>query len=503
MFESIVPRAGRRGVIAVVCLGMLMAACGSSSPTAGSKTHQETASGPSGTVSGQATTTTVAGSPTTQAAGVAGNSLASGGSSGGLGGGQSGSNGASSGGGQVAGGTGGGTVSGFHYTPAHLWSGAAETQGITASTITLCMHAATVLGDAFNERPQDLGVYWTWLNANGGVIGRKVNMTIEDDEYTAQGAQVAAQECESLNPFLVLGGIGFDQDPVVRQLAEQDHFIYIYTMADAGTGHYTYSFTSSPTIQQVGKWVAQAELDRHYPGPYGAVYVNDAAWVGGYTTYKAWMDAHGGKSVDQNSYTTNSGGDTSGFQAYITELKVAGVKTVYLWMNALAMDAFVEQAANQGYYPAYVTPDGFNLVTQTVGKDIDNQSPAPKPTLAAWITPAFDPNNPNVAWWPEEQQMINVYKQYDAGHSPDDIDWMTWLAFEQITDLLKTCGNNCTRDDIVGIFHSGWQVTTGPLCPVNFSSNPNFGGSMINLFSAYRENGSTVWRQQATCQSSF
>jgi ABC-type branched-subunit amino acid transport system substrate-binding protein len=346
-------------------------------------------------------------------------------------------------------------------------------------------------------------VYWNWLNANGGVIGRKVNMTIEDDAYTPQGAQQAAQQCEALNPFFVLGGIGFDQDPVVRQIAEQDHFIYIYTMADQGTGHYNYSFTGSPTIQQDGTWNAEALLDNHYPGPYGAVYVNDAAWLGGWTTFKSYMDAHGGKSVDGNAYTTNSGGDTSGFQAYITQLKLAGVKTVYLWMNALAVDAFVEQAANQCYFPAYVTPDGFNLVTQTVGQSIDDKSQAVKPAMGVWITPAFDPNNHNVAWWPQEKAMLDAYAQYDSGHTPDDIDWMAWLSFQQVTDLLNTCGHDCNKNDVAGMFKSGWQDTRYPMCPVDFRNNADFGGVSANLFVATREGNQTVWRQPVSCASRF
>ncbi|HZT66696.1 MAG TPA: ABC transporter substrate-binding protein [Acidimicrobiales bacterium] len=482
---------------ALTALALGLAACGSN----GAKTSvKQGYPGQGSPGQAGATTSTTGAAPGVQSASGNGNTLsATSNGSGSSGGGVYAGNGNTSGGPPAS----IGTPSGFRYTPASLFSGPANTQGITSSTITLCMHAATVFGNVFNERPQDIGVYWNWLNANGGVIGRKVNLTIEDDAYTPQGAQQAAQQCEALNPFFVIGGIGFDQDPVVRQIAEQDHFIYIYTMADQGTGKYNYSFTGSPTIQQDGTWNAQALIDNHYPGPYGAVYVNDAAWLGGWTTFKSYMDAHGGSSVDKNAYTTNSGGDTSGFQAYITQLKLAGVKTVYLWMNALAADAFVEQAANQGYYPAYVTPDGFNLVTQTVGQNIDDKSPAIKPAMGVWITPAFDPNNHNVAWWPQEKAMLDAYAQYDSGHTPDDIDWMAWLAFQQITDLLNTCGTTCNKNDIAGIFHSGWQDTRYPLCPVDFRNNPNFGGVSANLFVATREGNQTVWRQPVSCASKF
>ena len=38
----------------------------------------------------------------------------------------------------------------------------------------------------------------------------------------------AAQKCKDLNPFLLIGGIGFDQIPAVRQWAEQNKMLYIY-----------------------------------------------------------------------------------------------------------------------------------------------------------------------------------------------------------------------------------------------------------------------------------
>lgn len=497
-------RAAAQLLTVLIVTSMAAAACSSSHPRAGGQ--------PGASVGATATPgqSTLAG----QHAGKAGRHGAKPGSANSPGGAQSGSGSSNRGSGNGPGSSStgangpGAPFSGpppsFAYTPAHLYSGAAAYQGITSKQITLCMHAATVLGNAFNERPQDIGVYWDYVNANGGLLGRQVSLTIEDDEYTPQGAQVAAQQCEQLNPFLVIGGIGFDQDPVVRQIAEQNGFLYIYTMADRGNPPYHYSFTGAPTIEQEGTWLAEATLHQHRPAPYGAVYVNDAAWVGGYDTYKSYMDAHGGSSVDKNSYPTNSGGDTSEFSTYITELQASGVKTVLLWMNALAADAFVEQAHNQGYNPAYVTVDVFDLVTQTVGSEVDDQGPNAKyPMLGVWITPAFDPADSNVPWWPEEHQMLQAYAKYDSGHTPDDIDWMAWLGFKQIADLFRVCGMNCNRNDIAGIFDSGYQGTTAPLCPVNFAGSPNFGGYEANLMYAHRENGTTVWRQIATCQTSF
>lgn len=511
-------------VLAGLCL--LLAACGGG----GQKALTHPSPGASGSDYGAPT-------PDVSASASASAGATPGSRGGGGGGGGAGHGG---GGGGSTGGGGGATVppadqgpvtttSGWTYNPAHLYSGAADTAGITSSQITICMHAALTLGAAFNERQQDLTVYWQRLNDNGGVIGRKVNFVMEDDAYTAQGAQQAFTNCQQQNPFFMMGGIGFDQDPVVRALAEQNQMLYLYTMADDGSNppgggppaSYRYSFTGSPTTEQAGTWLAQATL-KNDPGSYGAVYVKDANWVGGYNTYKAYMDAHGGGSVDSNSYSTNAGGDTSGFSADITLLQQAGVQTVLLWMNALAADAFVAQASQQGYNPAYVTVDGFDLVTGTVGEKVDDRSSAVRPMLATWISPAFDPNpsDPYATgqpWWPAEDDMLKAYSKYDNGHVPDDIDWQAWLAFKQVTDLLNLCGTSCDRNDIAGIFDSGWSSpspsATAPLCVVDYSHNHNFGGQSINLWKAHRvgyispdypsASQHTVWEQLSTCANRF
>ena len=117
----------------------------------------------------------------------------------------------------------------------------------------------------------------------------------------------------------MMGGIGFDQDPVVRTLAETNHMLYLYTMADDGSlGNgapkpYKYSFTGAPTIEQVGTWMGQVAM-KNDPGPYGAVYVNDVNWIGGYNTFKAYLNAHGDTTLNNNSHTMGAGGDTRSIQ---------------------------------------------------------------------------------------------------------------------------------------------------------------------------------------------
>ncbi|MDT7549785.1 MAG: hypothetical protein QOE84_2179, partial [Actinomycetota bacterium] len=67
------------------------------------------------------------------------------------------------------------STSKFHDST--LFKGAANLRGITKSTVTVCGHAPLTLGYAINTKPEDELVFWNYLNANGGIYGRKFNVT--------------------------------------------------------------------------------------------------------------------------------------------------------------------------------------------------------------------------------------------------------------------------------------------------------------------------------------
>ena len=70
--------------------------------------------------------------------------------------------------------------------------------------IRICGHAPLSLGAVLNTKPEDLLVYWRWLNDRGGIHGRRVEMSLEDDQYSASGGVPAAQRCAERNPFFLL-----------------------------------------------------------------------------------------------------------------------------------------------------------------------------------------------------------------------------------------------------------------------------------------------------------
>ncbi|HLF69591.1 MAG TPA: ABC transporter substrate-binding protein, partial [Actinomycetota bacterium] len=169
---------------------------------------------------------------------------------------------------------------------ADIWPAADDRRGFTDNEIKLCMHAAFALGPVFNTSPDDGNVYWKKVNAEGGVFGRQVKVTYLDDLYTSAGTTQALDKCESeQDPFLYIGGVGFDQAPAGRSWAESHHQPYLFNMAVETTG-LKYSFSVLPSIETNGRILGQFVGSR-FPGKKVAViYVDTDNWRAGYQTFE-------------------------------------------------------------------------------------------------------------------------------------------------------------------------------------------------------------------------
>ncbi|MBW3663472.1 MAG: ABC transporter substrate-binding protein [Actinobacteria bacterium] len=370
--------------------------------------------------------------------------------------------------------------------------------GITDTTLRLCMHAAFLLGPVFDNRPEDEDVYWRWLNDQGGVHGRQVEITFTDDQYTAAGAAQAAAECDDRDPFLMLGGVGFDQTPTVRNYAETHGIPYVHTMAvEADPAKLDHSHTGSPTIEQVGRFVAQRVAAKHPNKRIGVIWVNSENWKAGRDSFLDELERLG--KADNVTYDQDIPNNNEQFTPYIIDMRDK-VDVLYFHANALAMARFFNEADQQGFYPHVIGEDGFNLVTDTAGQAM-REFPSAE---VVWITPAYDPSDTSTPYYDEVQRMQQAYAQYRPRKTPNDVDWMFWLAFKQIHRMLEDCGRQCDRNILTGMIQSGYSATVDPMCNVDFSrGGGHFGGHLVNLYSSVPKGDTSVWKQSATCVSRF
>jgi ABC-type branched-subunit amino acid transport system substrate-binding protein len=363
-------------------------------------------------------------------------------------------------------------------------------------TITLCGHAATVFGPAFNTAPEDLDVYWRAIDDAGGVHGRNVVTSWEDDVYDPNQAVAAATRCKAKNPFILLGGIGFEQIPAVRNYVEQQHMLYIHHIARSDTSK-KYSFAPLPTVERLGT-LAGEYVKRTFPNKkIGIIYRDSEFWIPGKDAFEKVV---GNQVVARQAVIKNQGS----YQAQLLDMQTKGADLVFAWENALAQAAMINEA--DGFIPPYrpqwiVFP--FNLVTDTVGDRALN------PTIHGISTwSAYSPGDyggPFAEYADEIRRFEAAYKKH-RDVPLTDIHWMTWLAWKSIHYTLDQCGRECTRNKVVGAMlwkPYGYDITK-PSCPLDFTRNGHEGGDHASIFEAYRRpNGSVGFKHRQHCQTGF
>ncbi len=487
----------------LLCAGIL-AAC-SSAPAPASLTQNDGTTGGL-TTGGSTTSGTGSAAPTSAAPRTAAGSTGTAGTSGGTTGGTSGrvpGGGSGTTGGATGGSTGsagGGTTGSVQAPRSTLFTAAEDTIGITDTTITMCAHAALTYGAAFNTTKEDFNVFWQSVSEEkGGVFGRKVEVTYENDNYDPNTAVEAATTCKSRNPFMLLGGIGFDQIPTVRNWAETNHMLYLHHTATVkGSAGLKYSFTELPSVERMGEGFGQLYLSKFKGKKVGIVERDSANWKPGADNFKALLAAAGTKEVADNKVPDKKHNYTQD----ILDMKNAGAEVVFLWENALNSTEFITQAKRQNYSPHYLMFP-FNLTSQTLAGD------AMSPQLdGVAMYPAYsngDYTGSFASYADDVKEFERQYAKYRSGvdlkGAGGDLLFLNWTAQKALYAQLLACGKNCTRNRFVDTLQGYNAKPTSSACVIDFTKGDgHHGAERLNFMQTYNApSGKVNWRNTTAC----
>lgn len=418
--------------------------------------------------------------------------------SGTAGGGRSGASG--SGG---AGGSGSGGGSGRASYVSGLFNPNEDSRGITKDEIRICAHAALTYAAAFNTSADDLNVYWTAVNDTGGIYGRKVRAYYENDNYTPTDAQKAATAClDKYDPFMLLGGIGFDQIPAVRNFAEQRRMLYFHHTATVnGSEGKQFSYTALPTTEKMGEMFAELAATRFKGKPVGIVKRQSENWEPGIDGFKRVASKNGVRIVFERPVPQNKGS----YLQDIVELQNAGSEVVWLWLNALEATTFIKQSKAQGFSPHFMVFP-FNLTMQTLDDDALNP-----PVTGVLMNNAYsygDYSGPFAAYADDMRQFEAQYAKYrpgvDLGGVGGDLLFLNWSAQKAMHQLLVMCGPDCSRNRFLNVIRGFRGQLNSSSCPGDFArpgaGNDHRGGWAVSVMEAYRSpSGAVNLRNTATC----
>ena len=375
-----------------------------------------------------------------------------------------------------------------------------DTVGMTKSSLTLCAHAALTYGAAFNTGVDDLKVYFDALNAEqGGIHGRKVTISYENDNYDPQMAVQAATSCKAKNPFLLLGGIGFDQIPAVRNWAENERMLYVHHTATVnGSAGKQFSFTPLPSTEKMGEVFGELAATKFKGKNIGIIKRNSPNWEPGVDAFKAVAAKHGIKIVAERPVQANK----RNYLEEILAMSNAGADVVWAWENALASTEIIKQAKAQQYSPTWMVFP-FNLTSQT----LRDEALDPKLVGVAMFT-AYSFGDHGGTFAPYADDMREFERQY-AKYRPSadirgiagDLLFLNWTAMKALHLQLVECGPDCTRNRFVDVMINYKKRPTSSSCEIDHTrGNNRQGGYFVNIMETYRAPGDKVnWRNTHSC----
>lgn len=384
---------------------------------------------------------------------------------------------------------------------ANIYKGAADRIGISSSTIKLCGHAALVLGAAFNTNAEDLNVYWQDLASKGGVFGRNVAIDWIDDRYDGAAASDAVVECVERNPFMILGGIGFDQIPFARNKAEELKTLYLHHMAIAqGMSRATYSFSMQPTVEEVGTAFGQFITSKYRSKKVGIISRNSEYWKPGLTTGKKVLDAN-----NVQTKTLETPKNAGSYALELGQLEDWGAQVVWIWENALAAGQIIKQASSQGFRPKWVV---FPFQTTL---DLIGESDSLNPTIDGIGTwPAYRRGGYGASLFSQYEYDAEIkrfeaaYRKYRPRVTPNDVLWQVWIGNKALHQLFVQCGQDCTRNKIAGLFLGGLKARVNPNCPADFSHPRSIGGRIglhqFIVLETFDAGSNAAWKTVSWCR---
>lgn len=380
-----------------------------------------------------------------------------------------------------------------------LFTPAEDRIGITDKQITLCAHAALTFGAAFNTSAEDLNVHWDELNSKGGIFGRKVVATYENDDYKPETAVQAATACKQKNPFILLGGIGFDQIPAVRNYVERERMLYIHHTATVnGSKGLKHSWTLLPTVERTGQAFAQLAAKKYRGKKFGIIERDSANWKPGTDAFRAAAKRLGLQVVASRKVASGQ----ANYVDEVLEMRNKGAEVVFAWENALASTEIITQAKAQAYSPYWLLFP-FNLTSQTLAEDAMNPPLDGVAMFAAYSK--GDRGGPFKAYADDIEQFEREYAKWrpnvDLAGVGGDLLFLNWQAQKALAAMFTDCGKDCTRNRFVDVLTNYKKRPTSSACPIDLTQGDRRHGSdMVNFMETYRAPGNKInWRHTQMC----
>jgi ABC-type branched-subunit amino acid transport system substrate-binding protein len=348
--------------------------------------------------------------------------------------------------------------------------------GVTATEIKLGVSTPLTgsAGLAYGKVPGAMKAYFDYINANGGVYGRKIKLVIRDDKYLPT---LAATQTTNLilkdNVFALVGALGtatHSKAYTAASLAAKnvpDLFVNTGFSGFGNTTKYPTAFTVLPSYAMEAKIMSKF-ITENFPKQAVALIAQDDEFgvdgVNGFAAGKLTL-------TNKTLYPTSSITDARA-KALLTGLSAIPGKPVLVLFGTTDVTALILKAAE-----SLDLVSKFTWIAGSVGGDANT-------LLALGVKPATITGVLAASFFPDAKdssdeyvsQFMKINEKYNKGVSFDNIVLQGMNSAMLTVQALRAAGKNLTRTGLIkAVQNKGSMFASAGLVPLNYSATSHVG----------------------------
>jgi ABC-type branched-subunit amino acid transport system substrate-binding protein len=363
-------------------------------------------------------------------------------------------------------------------------SGGASAPGVTATSITFGTHQPQTgpAAPGYSEIAPASQAYFDYVNAHGGVYGRKIHLIIKNDQYDPTQTVNAVHELVLQdNVFGIFEGLGTPTHTKVVGFLNSSKVPDMFVSSgcpcwDKGASQpYTFGWLPNYTIE--GK-ILGLYIKHHFAGQkVGVLYQDDDFGQGGLAGIKQEVSAS--SIVATEPYQAG----TTSLATQITALKAAGAKVVVEFTVPIYTAIARLTAFTLGYAPQLVVSNVGIDPTTVAGllKVVSKGKASGTALLDGVITDGYlpsvgDTSNPWI------QLFMKIHQQYDPSAPFDgNVEYGMASAYT-LVQALVAAGQVLSRQGLINAVDQHGKSWTGPgLVPFRYTATQHGGYAGIEM----------------------
>ncbi|MEI6648013.1 MAG: ABC transporter substrate-binding protein [Actinomycetes bacterium] len=350
---------------------------------------------------------------------------------------------------------------------AHTEAGITPTQIKLGITIPLTGVAAP----GYNKIPAAMNAYFSYVNDNGGVYGRKISLVVKDDAYLPTQAVNKTNELILKDKvFAVVGALGTANNIAVARSVNLGRrgipslFVNTGFSGFANTKAYPTTFALFPSYIMEAKIMGQYLKENFAGKKLGLIYQDDDFGSDALAGFK-----QAGVKFDVSVPYASGSQSAQSAQGWIGKLKTAGAEVVVMFGVTTASGAALATSAALGYKAQWILG--------SVGGDATTLKAVGVPPVvltgaigASFLPAPTDTTDEYVSFF----QGINT--KYNGGVTFDNNVLVGMNTAMMTVQALRAAGANPTRAKLISALETkGSTFASASLSPIGFAKGVHVG----------------------------